>query len=483
MTRSLNRRHFLQSAGLTIAAAALAGCKSLASRPLANSPGTRPNFVFILIDDLGWMDLGFMGSSYYETPNIDKLAGEGVVFSSAYTNAPNCAPTRACIMSGQYGPRHGVYTVGSSERGPARLRKLIPIENETTLDPKVVTIAEALKPAGYVSASIGKWHLGKDARSGPEAQGFDVSIAGSRRGATRRHFSPYQLENLQDGPEGEYLTDRLTDEAIKFIQNNKDKPFFLYLPHYAVHTPIHAKESIIAKYKSKQPAGGQNNPKYAAMVESVDEGVGRIMKKLDQLGLRDTTAVILFSDNGGVAGITSMEPLRGGKGMLYEGGVRVPLVVRWPGKTTAGAKCDVPVIGIDFYPTILEMAGAARPEGHMLDGESIVSLLKGRASVKREAIFWHFPAYLQANYGWKGPWRTTPAGAVRRGDWKLIEFFEDGKLELYNLKNDIGESNNLASVMPGKTAQLHHLLQMWRKSVNAPVPTELNPAYRPDKKQ
>jgi arylsulfatase A-like enzyme len=435
--------------------------------------------VFILIDDMGYKDLGFMGSTYYETPNIDRLAGEGVVFTSAYANGPNCAPTRACIMSGQYGPRHGVYTVGSSQRGPAHLRKLIPIRNETTLDPTVVTIAEALKPAGYVSASIGKWHLGKGERNSPVAQGFDVNIAGNRRGSTRRHFSPYSLENLADGPDGEYLTDRLTDEAIKFIETNRDRPFFLYLPHYAVHTPIQAKESIIAKYENKQPTGGQNNPKYAAMIESTDQGVARIMQKLDELGLREDTVVVFFSDNGGVVGITSMEPLRGGKGMLYEGGVRVPLIVRWPGKTKPGSVCDVPVIGIDFYPTILEIAGAPKRKDHVLDGESIVPLLKGRSGLGRKAIFWHFPAYLQGNYGWKETWRTTPAGAVRKGRWKLIEYFEDGRLELYNLKQDIRESNNLASTMPKKIAQLHALLRKWRKSVDAPVPTEPNPEYDP----
>jgi arylsulfatase A-like enzyme len=473
------RREFIKALGLGAASCALPGCAG-ADNPLSGRRGqNRPNFVFIFIDDMGWKDLGYMGSKYYETPNIDKLAGEGVVFTSAYANAPNCAPSRACLMSGQYTPRHGVYTVGNSERGSARLRKLIPIKNNTTLNPKVMTIAEALKPAGYVTASIGKWHLGKGTETGPEGQGFDVSIAGNRAGMTRRHFSPYSLANLSDGPEGEYLTDRLTDESLKFIETNRDKPFFLYLSHYAVHTPIQAKEAMIDKYRNKEPHGGQKNPTFAAMVESVDQSVGRVMKRLDELGLRDNTVVIFFSDNGGVFGITSMEPLRGGKGTLYEGGIREPMIVRWPGKTRPGSVCDVPVIGIDFYPTMLEIAGAPKPAGQVLDGESIVPLLKGDKGLKRDAIFWHFPAYLQRNYGWKETWRTTPAGVVRRGDWKLIEYFEDGRLELYNLKEDIGEQNNLAQKMPDKTRQLHERLKQWRRSVSAPVPTELNPAYSP----
>ena len=237
---------------------------------------------------------------------------------------------------------------------------------------------------------------------------------------------------------------------------------------------------MIDKYKDKEPDGGQNNPAFAAMVESVDQCVGRVMKGLDELGLRDDTVFFFFSDNGGVFGITSMAPLRGGKGTLYEGGIREPMIVCWPGRVKGGSVCDVPVIGIDFYPTMLEMADAAKPTGHVLDGESIVPLLKGDKGLKRDAIFWHFPAYLQRNYGWKETWRTTPASVVRQGDWKLIEYFEDGRLELYNLKEDIGEHNNLAQKMPEKAGQLHALLKRWRISVNAPVPTELNPAYNPE---
>jgi len=466
MSNNLNRRDFLKAVGLGAASAALAvhGCG--AWRLAGRSPGERPNFVFILIDDLGWKDLGCMGSRYYETPNIDKLADQGVIFTSAYTNAPNCAPTRACIMSGQYTPRHGVYTVGSSERGKAHLRKLVPIRNKTKLDPKVVTVAEALKVAGYVCGHFGKWHLGGGPEFAPASRGFDVEF---QRDHGKGHFSPA----------GEYFTDRVTDKAIDFIEQNKHNTFFLYLAHHAVHTPIQAKKEIIEKYKKKQGSGGQNNPTYAAMIESVDESVGRVVGKLDELGLADNTIVFFFSDNGGVVGITSMEPLKGGKGMLYEGGVRVPLIVRWPGKIKPGSICDVPVSGIDFYPTMLGMAGAPKPSGQVLDGESILPLLTQSGTLERKAIFWHFPAYLQANYGWKGIWRTTPAGAVRKGNWKLIEYFEDDTLELYNLRNDIGEENNLAAKMPKKTKQLHELLKNWRKSINAPVPTKHNPKYNP----
>jgi len=345
------------------------------------------------------------------------------------------------------------------------LRKLIPIPNKTTLDSKIVTIPEALKAGGYTSACIGKWHLGGKEPFRPEDQGFDVVFRRSRRS----HFTA----------EGEYLTDRLTDEALKFIERNCDKPFFLYLSHHAVHTPIQAKKDIIEKYRKKKQGLVQNNPTYAAMIEGVDEGVGAVCDKLDELELRDNTIVFFFSDNGGYANATSMVPLRGSKGMLYEGGIRVPMIVRWPGKVKPASVCDVPVIGIDFYPTFLEMAGIPKPSGHLLDGESIVGLLKGAGSLKRKAIFWHFPAYLEPYNEQQRPWRTTPAGAVRQGDWKLIEFFEDGKVELYNLTDDIGEKNDLAKAKPAKAKELHRVLAEWRKSVNAPLPTEKNPKYDP----
>ena len=485
----MNRRDFLKNCAVATKGFALSSYAfSVAGCTFSNTPAEarynrrRPNIVFIFIDDMGWRDVGFMGSQYYETPNIDRLASEGMVFTNAYSNAPNCAPARACLLSGQYGPRHGVYTVNSSSRGKAKLRKLIPIENTTDLDSNIVTIAEALKPAGYVSASIGKWHLGNDPQFGPIAQGFDVNVGGYSAGhPPKGYFVPYNNPELPDGPQGEYLTDRLTDEALNFIDTNKDRWFFLYLPHYAVHTPLQAKEKLIEKYKNKPGSNGQNNPKYAAMIESTDEGVGRILDKLDELELTEDTIIFFFSDNGGVRTITSNEPLRGGKGMLYEGGIREPMVVRWPGVIEPGTTSDTPIIGVDLFPTILERASVPIPQGKLLDGVSIMSLLKREGDLDREAIFWHFPAYLQGKA--KGArdehFRTRPAGAVRAGDFKLIEYFEDDDLELYNLADDISEENNLVDAMPEKAAELHKLLLDWRQEVNAPVPTELNPEYDP----
>ena len=488
METTMKRRDFLKKCAATANGfilshfALVAGCATSGEPEKTALNRKRPNIILLFIDDMGWRDVGFMGSEYYETPNIDRLASQGMVFTNAYSNAPNCAPSRACLLSGQYTPRHGVYTVGTSSRGKSKLRKLIPIENTTVLDSNIVTIAEALKPAGYISASIGKWHLGDDPQSGPIAQSFDVNVGGYSAGHPQNgYFVPYKNPRLPDGPPGEYLTDRLTNEALNFIESGKDRPFFLYLPHYAVHTPLQAKEELIEKYRNKPGSNGQNNPKYAAMIESTDQGVGRIMNKLDELGLTEDTIIFFFSDNGGVRTITSNQPLRGGKGMLYEGGIREPMAVRWPGVVEPGTTCDTPVIGVDLFPTILEMAGVPIPKDKLLDGVSILPLLRGQGNLQREAIFWHFPAYLQGKAeGARDPYfRTRPAGAVRAGDFKLIEYFEDGVLELYNLADDISEQNNLADVMPKKAAELHQLMLAWRQEVNAPVPTELNPEYNP----
>ena len=465
----ITRREFLKTTGLAAASAGTLFVSASCALSGQSRASTRmPNIVFIFIDDLGYKDLTCFGSTYYETPNIDKLASDGIVFTSAYANAPNCAPTRACLISGQYTPRHGVYTVGTPERGKAHLRKLIPIPNRTNLDSKVVTVPQALKAAGYKTACIGKWHLGDKEPFRPEDRGFDVVFLRNRQG----HFTA----------DGRYLTDVLTDESLKFIEQNRDGPFFLYLSHHTVHTPIQARKEIIEKYKKKKPGAEHNNPTYAAMIESMDQSVGAVCAKLDELKLSDNTVVFFFSDNGGYANATSMAPLRGSKGMLYEGGIRVPMIARWPGRVKAGTSCDVPVIGIDFYPTFLEIAGAPKPPGHILDGVSLVPLLTRRQALKRKSIFWHFPAYLEPYNKNQEPWRMTPGGAVRQGDWKLIEFFEDGKVELYNLKDDISETNDLSKAKPEKTKELHRTLVEWRKSVNAPVPTEKNPQYNPDAK-
>jgi len=486
----MKRRRFLRAlagGGLGAAAAVASWSGREPARAAARTRGRPPNILFIFIDDMGWRDVGFMGSQFYETPNIDRLARGGMIFTDAYANAPNCAPTRACLMSGQYGPRHGVYTVGSSERGNAKARKLIPIKNNTTLPTEKVTIAECLKKAGYATCHPGKWHLGGDDPTKPEGQGFDVNVGGNQAGSPRSYFSPYRNKDIEDGPKGEYITDRLSTEAIRFIDAHRDEPFFIYLPHYAVHTPLQAKKELIEKYKNKKPWNGQGNAVYAAMVESVDQGVGRILARLDELGLTEKTLVIFFSDNGGVGGykacgiqgkeITSQAPLKGGKGMLSEGGIREPMAICWPGHVPAGTRCDVPVIGVDFYPTLLEVAGAEPPPDYPLDGESLVPLMTRTGTLKRDAIFWHFPAYLQ---GGGNTWRTTPGGAIRAGDWKLIEYFEDSHLELYNLRKDIGETTNLAETMPEKAKELHDRLVAWRKELNAPVPTEKNPAFDPN---
>jgi len=437
----------------------------------------KPNFVFFFIDDLGWADVGYQGSEFYETPNIDKLAASGMVFTDAYACAPNCAPSRACLLSGQYSPRHGIYTVGDPKRGNHQFRKLEPIENQEVLHSDFVTWAEVLDENGYALASMGKWHLGSD----PTTQGFDVNIAGKEWGSPSGggYHSPYKYPNLVNPKEGEYLTDRLTDEAVKFIDQNKDDPFFLYLTHYAVHTPIQAKEELTRKYNAKPPGQHQKNAKYAAMIESVDESVGRVLDQVDELGLTDNTVVLFYSDNGGHEGATSNHPLRGAKGMLYEGGIREPFVVRWPGVTKPGSRCSEPIIGVDLYPTFAEISGSQLSPDYPLDGLSLVPLLKeSSASLDRKALFWHFPAYLQGKGDPAGgPFRTTPAGAIRMGDFKLIEWFETGRLELYDLKEDITESHDLSETHPEKRDELYSAMKQWRIQVEAPIPTTPNPQF------
>ncbi len=443
-----------------------------------------PNIVFFLIDDLGWTDLGCMGSDYYETPNIDRLAAGGLLFSNAYANAPNCAPSRACLLTGQYTPRHGIFTVNSSERGRARDRRLIPTPNRTTLESSATTVAEVLTDAGYNCAALGKWHLGAGEETGPLGQGFGLNVGGNHAGHPSTYFSPYRNPNLKDGREAEYLTDRLTEEACEFIGANRDEPFFLYLAHYAVHTPIQAKTALTKRYEEKPATGGHKNATYAAMIQSVDESVGRVVALLDELRLADDTIVIFFSDNGGHGKITSNSPLRGAKGMLYEGGLRVPLLVRWPGTVAPKRRSDVPVIGTDFFPTLLDIAGIAPAETLKLDGVSLLPLLRDEdagAALADRPLFWHFPGYLEGK-DYPGArdriFRTRPGGVIRRGDWKLIEHFEDGALELFNLKNDLGETHNLAGEKPEIAKDLMAEMRSWREEVGATVPTTRNPAFK-----
>jgi arylsulfatase A-like enzyme len=444
----------------------------------------RPNIVFILADDLGWTDTGFMGSSYYQTPYLDHLAAQGMVFTQAYSPGPNCAPTRACILTGQYAPRHGVYTVNSSARGESRHRRIIPIPNTTTLAERSFTLSESLMESGYVCAHIGKWHLGRVPENGPRSQGFDISVAASHIGhPPAGYFAPYELPGIEGAAEGEYLTDRLTDEALAFIESHRDRPFFLYLSHYAVHTPLQAPEDTAAPFRARPGNPDHNHPVYAAMIANLDANIGRLLAKLDEWGMTENTLVVFFSDNGGVRRITSAAPLRGGKGMLYEGGIRVPMIVRWPGTISPGEICDSPVLGIDFFPTLLEAAGVPLPGGASLDGENLLPLWTGRGELAERALHWHFPAYLEgtAEGARDSLFRTRPAAAVRWGDWKLIQYFEDGALELYNLGQDSGERKNLAAALPGKTEELLRRMREWREKVGAPLPTEPNPDYDPGK--
>jgi arylsulfatase A-like enzyme len=440
-------------------------------------PVERPNIVFILADDLGWTDTGAYGSRYYETPHIDRLAAEGMKFTQ-YHSCQNCQPTRAALMTGQYAPRTGVYTVGSIDRFNWRSRPLRPVDNVEQLPREKVTIAQVLRQAGYATGMFGKWHLGNGPGYHPSDRGFDEAIVS--QGA---HFN-FTTNPKVDYPSGQYLADFLTDRAVDFIRRHKDRPFFLYLPHFVVHSPHHAKPELIARFQNKPPVGGHHNPTYAAMIASLDESVGRILALLDELKLTDKTVVLFSSDNGGVGGyvregikqggdITDNAPLRSGKGSLYEGGVRDPLIVRWPGRIAPGSVCDEPTIHVDLFPTLVELAGTRPPEGQVLDGESLVPLFTGRATrLAREAIYQHFPGYLGAG---AGSWRTTPVSTIQAGDWKLMEFLEDGRLELYNLRTDPGETQNLAAQMPEKAQELLGKLRAWRTAIGAKMPTPHTP--------
>ena len=458
-------------------------CSSLATaedvEPAPGVDAKPPDILFINVDDWGQADVGFQGSLFYETPRMDALAERGMVFTRAYAGAANCAPSRACLLTGQNTPRHGIYTVGSSARGKARHRKLVPIENRTTLPNEAVTIAEELRRVGYHTVSIGKWHLGKD----PRDQGFDVNIAGSQRGHPPTYFSPYRNPALPDGPPGEYLTDRLTAEAVRILRAIRDKPLFLYLPFFTVHGPLQCKKELIEKYRDKPAAGGQSHPVYAAMVEALDVSVGRLVDAIEAAGHAKSTLIVLTSDNGGIRAVSTQDPLRAGKGSYYEGGVRVPLAIVWPGRIEAGSRCGVPVSNLDFYPTLLDIAGAAPTAGKVLDGRSLLPLLEGRDKLEPRKLYWHFPVYLQAyskqlDDGRDALFRTRPGATVLDGNWKLHEYFEDGALELYDLSVDPGERRNLAAEKPEKAAELHRALLDWRQRTGAPIPNRRNPKYR-----
>lgn len=435
-----------------------------------------PNIVLIVADDLGWSDVSFNGSNFYETPNIDRLASQGVFFSNAYSNAQICAPSRAALLSGQYGARTGFYTNHSPLRGESSWRKVIPTDNQHKLDYSKKTLANVLQSNGYKTIHIGKWHLGDTPDNYPEKHGFDINIAGHERGKPNTYFSPYDLPNLENGPDGEYLTDRLTTEAIQFIEKNKDDPFFVNMAYYSPHTPIQAKDSLIRKYIPREHSNGQHDPIYAAMIETLDYNVGRLADCIKEQGLDNNTIVVFFSDNGTTPPLAANKPLRAYKGTLYEGGIRVPLIIKSP-KQQSGLTNSTPVMGADIYPTLLDLAGLDKPKNYPLDGKSLKPILEGNSTIEREAIFWHFPAYLQGEYGMSTIWRTTPVSVVRKGNYKLLEFLDDGHLELYDLKNDLGEKYNLADKYPEIANDLKETLIQWRKDLDVPYPLESNPDY------
>jgi arylsulfatase A-like enzyme len=473
----MNRREFIKSVGFSAAAFALTGCSDRTLGFGSQHPKKskdikpKPNFLFILADDMGWSQLGCYGSNFYKTPNIDRLAGEGMRFTDAYAACPVCSPTRASIMTGRYPAR--LHLTDFIAGGNYPYEKLKQPKWQKYLPLEEITIAEVLKTASYATASFGKWHLSiakkppESQRYNPDKQGFDESII------------TYKPKGNQNPEKDAHNVEMITEKSLEFLQENKDRPFFLYVPHNTIHSPVMGKKKLINKYKS-QPGSDlpQNNPVLGAMIEDLDNSVGKLLKKLDELKIADRTIVIFFSDNGGLERAAKQTPLRSGKANLYEGGIREALIVRWPGVTKAGSVCSEPVISVDFFPTYLEVLGLKNKAKRPIDGVSLVPLLSRSGLLNRGAIYWHYPHYHSSSIG--------PCGAVRKGDYKLIEWFDEticgpGKrLELYNLKKDIGEQKNLAKEMPGKTKELKKMLANWRNKVNAQMLTP-NPDYNPKK--
>ena len=464
----------------------------LSSCQSENTQNHPPNIVFLLVDDLGWTDLHCYGSNYYETPNIDQLANDGMRFTNAYAACPVCSPSRASILTGKHPVRLNITDWIPGQDPQDRLLKGTQDLHELPLSEE--TIAERFKTAGYKTGFFGKWHLGEQGYY-PEDQGFDINIGGHWAGQPASYFYPYKndrkrwdVPGLEGGEEGEYLTDRLTQESIKFLEANQKNPFLLYLAYYTVHTPIQAKEELIIKYTKKNSKISevlpnyklerevhtkqqQDNPAYAGMVQSLDESVGKLLESLEKLGLSDNTIIILTSDNGGLTTLppnrnppTAVLPLRAGKGWLYEGGIRVPLIVKWPGTVEPGTKNDSPVTGTDYYPTLLEMANLSSHSNTYPDGKSMVPFLKSNEFMDREALYWHYPHYHGSG--------NRPSAAIRAGNYKLIQWFESDSLELYNLSNDLGEQTNLADSLTDITQQLSEKLQLWQTEIGARFPTK-----------
>jgi len=438
----------------------------------------KPNIVLIVADDLGWSDLSYMGSEYYETPNIDKLSKSGMTFYNGYASSANCAPSRATMLSGKYHTEHGIYTVRNSDRGSRKTRKIIPIETKTTLDLDFFVIPEMLKEMGYTNGHFGKWHLG-DVGFHPEQSGFDVNIGGNKHGGPGGYFAPYPNPQLENEPKGEYLTDRIGDEVVKFIDINKENNFFAYVPFFSVHTPIQSKPDYQKKYSNKDSNEFHNRADYAGMIQSLDENIGKILDKIDALNLSENTLIIFTSDNGGIRAISNQYPLRAGKGSYYEGGIKVPMIFSWKGKIEAKTESYERVSNLDFYPTIKKLVGYNKSID--LDGEDLTPIFKGEKLKKRE-LYFHFPVYLepyrvQLDSGTDPLFRTRPGTVIIKDNWKLHHYYEDNKFELYDLEKDVSESENLSEINKEKKNELLIDLNNWRKTNNAPIPSRLNPYY------
>lgn len=424
---------------------------------------------------MGWKDVGFMGSEYYETPNIDYLASKGMVFTNGYASASNCAPSRACLMTGQWTPRHGIYTVSPSTRGKSEDRKLIPTKNTHTLATKHKILPKVLKENGYITCQAGKWHLSDD----PLEYGFDINIGGGHNGLPKSYHPPYQNVNIEKG-KAEYLTDLIMEKTLQFL-DTVQHPFYLNYAPYAVHVPIMPVDSLLEKYQNKSTWEGQGNAEYATMVDNLDRNIGLLIQKLKEKNVFENTMLVFTSDNGGLYGITRQKPLRAGKGSYYEGGIREPFFFVYDKKIESGTKSDVPITNLDIFPTALAYAGIKNTT-IAFDGADLSDVLEQKTQTLERPLFWHFPIYLQAynvNYNEsRDPlFRTRPGSVVRKGDWKLHYYFEDDGIELYNLSEDIGERNNVAEVHPKKREELLRLLKKWWKETDAPIPSEVNPEY------